>query len=148
MKNKKVRKPGKRNEFCQRSHDMTQTRRTQPNGDTYCSECKRLNTKKAYYKNPTKFAGYRKKSRLKTKYCLTLEQWEQLFLHQNKQCAICGSSEPNGRGWNIDHDHSCCPGGRSCGKCIRGILCHSCNTGIGRFKDDIEIIKRAIKFLK
>ena len=27
----------------------------------------------------------------------------------------------------VDHDHSCCEGGNSCGKCIRGVLCRGCN---------------------
>ncbi len=40
----------------------------------------------------------------------------------------------------IDHDHKT-------GK-IRGWICDSCNTGIGRFKDNVEILKRAIRFIK
>ncbi len=31
---------------------------------------------------------------------------------------------------------------------IRGWVCDSCNTGIGRFKDNIELLKRAIKFIE
>lgn len=45
-------------------------------------------------------------------------------------CAVCGdSSKPQ-----IDHDHNCCPGARSCGKCVRDILCISCNTLIGKLE--------------
>lgn len=39
-------------------------------------------------------------------------------------CALCGdwSEKPH-----MDHDHGCCTGNYSCGKCLRGILCGSCN---------------------
>lgn len=73
--------------------------------------------------------------------------WESLFTSQGNKCAICPRAEPIGRGWAIDHDHDCCPGRKSCGKCIRGILCQNCNTAIGLMNDDKERMLRAIEYL-
>ena len=44
------------------------------------------------------------------------------------------SSDHNGV-LHIDHDHTCCPGRRSCGKCVRGILCARHNLLIGQFEN-------------
>lgn len=60
-----------------------------------------------------------------------------------KSCQLCGSVER----LCIDHDHSCCAGARSCGKCVRGVLCHKCNAGLGQFNDDPELMYRAIQYL-
>lgn len=46
------------------------------------------------------------------------------------ECAACGSLDD----LKVDHDHACCPAGRSCGKCVRGYLCHECNTAEGLLK--------------
>lgn len=66
-------------------------------------------------------------------------------------CSICGSIEG---GYHVDHDHSCCPSHsqmsksqRSCGECVRGLLCSGCNLGLGQFKDDINVLKSAISYL-
>lgn len=69
-----------------------------------------------------------------------------LWLLYEFGCKVCG--RVGVKKMNIDHDHSCCPKNkRSCGKCVRGVLCRDCNLGIGHFKDDIDLLKRAIKYL-
>lgn len=46
------------------------------------------------------------------------------------ECAACGSIED----LKIDHDHNCCPASQSSGCCVRGYLCHACNTAEGLLK--------------
>lgn len=72
----------------------------------------------------------------------------QLLGEQGGGCAICGSPEPGGRGsWTVDHDHSCCPGVKTCGSCIRGVLCHGCNLMLGHAKDSSERLLAAARYL-
>lgn len=61
-------------------------------------------------------------------------------------CGWCGVAlvslplTPSGRRqWHIDHDHACCPTHRTCGKCIRGILCRSCNHALGHLESSFGI---------
>lgn len=61
------------------------------------------------------------------------------------RCDICGDGQET---LAIDHDHDCCPGKYSCGECIRGFLCNSCNNGLGRFKDDPNLLQAAIEYLR
>lgn len=49
---------------------------------------------------------------------------------------------------NVDHDRNCCPGYKSCGKCIRGLIHSKCNRVIGIAMDDIELLKSAIAYLE
>lgn len=79
---------------------------------------------------------------------LTVEQYEALLAAQGGVCAICGTGEPRGRGrFHVDHDHACCPGQQSCGKCVRGLLCGNCNPGLGAFGDDPERLLAAAAYL-
>ena len=86
-----------------------------------------------------------RRHRLKTKYGLTLETFDALFASQNRRCALCNINTC--RQWNIDHDHKCCSTTKTCGKCIRGILCNNCNTMLGHAHDSIDILKLGIKYL-
>lgn len=61
---------------------------------------------------------------IKRTYGLTLDEYAELTA---KGCAICGSLDD----LCVDHDHSCCPGRKSCGKCVRGILCSRHNKAEG-----------------
>lgn len=63
-------------------------------------------------------------------------------------CDLCGGPPAKGRSLHVDHDHACCPGGRTCGQCNRGFLCQTCNMGLGSFKDSIELLTRAVHYLQ
>jgi ribosomal protein L15E len=78
-------------------------------------------------------------------YGLSPERRAEMLAEQEGNCYLC--SEPldlaESRKIHVDHDHSCCRGVRSCGKCIRGLACEPCNKGIGAFGDDPERMRRA-----
>lgn len=66
------------------------------------------------------------------RYGITRERYALLLQQQGGVCAICGSKQVGGkRNLSIDHDRSCCPRLGSCGKCVRGLLCISCNARLG-----------------
>lgn len=80
---------------------------------------------------------------------VTEDWYAQTFAKQGGGCAICGNTEHGGHNWHIDHDHACCDGpSRSCGKCVRGILCHLCNAGLGCARDDQAILAKMIDYLQ
>lgn len=64
----------------------------------------------------------------KYRYGITEQQYDALLEEQNNACAVCRVEFAGAVGPNIDHDHNCCAGTRSCGKCLRGLLCSSCIT--------------------
>lgn len=101
----------------------------------------RSESRKAYYQSPAGIESSRR-SHLKRKYNITLEEYNSLSEKQNHVCGICNETESNSRisVLCVDHDHST-------GK-IRGLLCSNCNRSLGLLKDDTEIINNAIKYLK
>jgi len=89
-----------------------------------------------------------KESVRKCNYGLTNKEYNEILKTQNNSCAICQTKPHiNGRDLAIDHDRKCCPGRKSCGKCVRGILCSSCNTSLGGFRDSTELLVSAFHYL-
>lgn len=86
---------------------------------------------------------------LHSQYKMTIDDFNLMRKQQSYRCAICDRHEDEIKGvLGVDHDHRCCPtGGKSCGSCIRALLCNDCNTGLGKFGDDISILKRAIEYI-
>lgn len=81
-------------------------------------------------------------------YGITPEQYWQLYAHQGGRCYICRRATGRRRRLAVDHDHSCCPGSTSCGKCVRGLLCKTCNHNIiGHLRDDPEAGLRIHQYL-
>src|SRR5262245_21001533 len=90
-------------------------------------------------KHPDKERHRRRVNDLRRTYGIEIRQWEALFKSQGGVCAICGNPETYRR-LSMEHEH------RS-GK-IRGLLCNSCNNGLGRFFDSEKLLRAAAKYIK
>jgi Autographiviridae endonuclease VII len=101
---------------------------------------------RAYHKRKKQeSAGYREMKRKagkwyrrKKKYGLTRDEYEKLLTEQGGLCIICGDEV--GEALRVDHDHTT-------GK-VRGLLCSSCNTGLGYFYDNPESLRKAAWYLE
>ena len=102
----------------------------------------RQNTAKFRAENPE----YQRTDRLWRTYKMTPEDYQRLLDKQGGVCAICGKP-PNGKLLSVDHDHACCPTDKSCGQCVGGLLCNSCNWAIGRFDDNPNMAISAAIYL-
>lgn len=83
------------------------------------------------------------------KYSITIIQWLQIYDAQGGECAICGKAgrhildfTSNNRRAEILHTDHCHGSGK-----IRGLLCDSCNKGLGFFNDSKVALENAIDYL-
>ena len=118
---------------CKRGHDPSLYVRM-PSGVYVCLGCKRENGAKYRAENKKRILF---KNRL-GRYGISAEEFETLWDKQNGACAVCGTSF-NDNEYRIDHDHDT-------GK-VRGLLCVSCNAGIGLLKDSPKVLLNAVKYL-
>jgi hypothetical protein len=137
-----------------------------------CKPCRAEAQREYYVANPEKFKAYKARARNETveerdariqrrkdeapskrklagwkwhirkTLGVTAEQYEQMYETQSGKCAICGTTDPGGKRtrFSIDHCHDT--------GAIRGLLCVSCNSGLGYFKDDISRLEGAVAYLK
>lgn len=99
----------------------------------------RAQAKVNYAANPEKYRA----SALRSKFGMSVEHYGAMLAWQNGVCAICSADTPGSKGLKrlfIDHCHA--------SGIVRGLLCHHCNAGIGHFKDDPGVLKKAIVYLQ
>jgi len=77
---------------------------------------------------------------------ITVDHYLQMLEEQDFKCSICRQEETckdprhdRVRRLSIDHCHTT--------GVVRGLLCHSCNTALGKFKDDTMMMQRAIEYI-
>lgn len=97
----------------------------------YCSDgCKDRSRTDQYYIN---------------QYGVSLLEVERMLVAQENLCAICrreGFKMHDGVFMNLNLDHCHSTG------VVRGLLCHNCNRALGLLKDDVDVMQRAIDYLK
>lgn len=89
-----------------------------------------------------------RKSHLKCQYNMTLEDYNHMLVAQNNLCLLCGKPLDLTINNPVDHDHKCCNGEKSCGKCIRGVLHDTCNQYIARIERYPHLLNPALKYIK
>jgi len=97
------------------------------------------------YKRTDRYQRWRRNHDFKKKFSITLDDYDKMFEAQNGVCAICSEPETfimKGRTHSLAVDHC-----HSTGK-VRGLLCRQCNQMLGYAKDKIEILNKAIEYLK
>lgn len=70
--------------------------------------------------------------------------WATFWDEQRGLCYLCGDplSTDSYRDIHVDHDHTCCPKGRTCEFCRRGLACTRCNKLIGAAEDNPELLRK------
>lgn len=96
--------------------------------------------------DPLRNKRQRRNSKLKSAFGISILEYEELLKLQNNVCAICKNTE---RVWDsragelrrlaVDHCHMTYK--------VRGLLCTNCNQGLGKFKDDINLLQKALEYL-
>ncbi len=106
----------------------------------YDREYSRVQVAKHRARDPVKAKEYNRIRKLKERFNLTILQYEEMLEIQNHSCAICKKLQSElPQRLCVDHDHAT-------GK-IRGLLCHDCNQGLGKFKDSQFNLVEAIEYL-
>lgn len=79
-------------------------------------------------------------ARLQYRYGINLIQFEEMRDIQDQKCYICRKEEKIiGHKLCVDHNHKT---GR-----VRGLLCRNCNTGLGKFQEDLLTMLNAYNYL-
>ena len=113
-----------------------------------CTDCNKTKPLSDFPTHPTMY----KRRRGQCKECtnehnttIRILRLKNRYPNEDYRCPICNASRRgikrmNGTSWVLDHCHST--------KQFRGWLCENCNSGIGKLKDSVELLQRAIKYLE
>jgi len=90
--------------------------------------------------NKARWAKYNHNANVRRKYHLEPEQYDAMLREQNYVCAVCEKPNPDGKRLSVDHDHETLQ--------VRGLLCNNCNNGLGRFLENVDLLRAAIAYLE
>ena len=109
-----------------------------------CRDCQKAEHKARYAADPDKHKARSKENQRAytvKKMGLSMDDLAKMYDKTDGRCYICGTKEEaDGKYLAIDHCHK---SGN-----VRGLLCMPCNTGLGNFKDNVQTLRNAIKYLE
>jgi hypothetical protein len=138
----KTAKDGRRNECA----ECTREYRSRYRADN--PDIVKKSSSKYYRKNAAKLKAQAVEQNVLKKFGLDADGYDHILNMQGGVCAICKEECSSGRRLAVDHDHACCEGKASCGKCLRGLLCFKCNSAIGLFSDSEQLLRSALNYLE
>ena len=103
----------------------------------HCKVCQKGH-QAARYSDPAIKWGKRD-ARLKSQYGITAQEYDNMSDAQEGLCAICEKPNESGNLLSVDHSHVT-------GE-VRGLLCQSCNLGVGKFFDNPSLLRKAADYL-
>jgi hypothetical protein len=128
-----------------RDHQLRRIDRTRPWSKTNAHWLPPVINKKDSM-SPAERSVYHREWFLQRRFKITGDQFKEMLAAQGGGCAICGRPETHkgrkGKSKHLSVDHC-----HSSGK-VRGLLCVSCNRGIGYFEDRIDRLRNAIFYLE
>jgi hypothetical protein len=88
----------------------------------------------------------------RSRHGLSPNEIDALLRAQRGVCAICGTRDPGQVSWSVDHDHALAlthPHNLNfgCRYCVRGLLCESCNSMLGRARDNSAVLRAGADYL-
>ena len=127
---------------CKKKKKLHLFRLYRSDASKYCRSCVKKVQDKWKSDNPYRVREICRKSRLKTDYGMTQEQFELMKKNQDNKCKICGITPEaaNILDLYVDHCHK--------SNKVRGLLCRKCNMAIGFFMDSPTILSAAMEYLK
>lgn len=111
-----------------------------------CKKCQAKRAALLHIEHKAKDPHHNQRKKLKEKYGLTLEEYDQMLEEQNGVCAVCHKPERVISEYGIvrrlavDHNHTT-------GK-VRGLLCQACNTTLGKVSESIEVLLQLAIYLE
>lgn len=122
---------------------MFSKHKSKPDGlQSYCKKCS--NTLRVKWARDN--TGKARVHAMKYNYGISKEQYETMLRDQDNSCKICSKNFDKTTP-RVDHDHSCCSGGKGCGNCVRGLLCNRCNLFLG-FYENFKFMEGVRDYLK
>lgn len=102
----------------------------------YCKECSKRGVREWNKANP----GANRAYSVKKLYGVAARDLQAMIAAQGDACAVCGGRNRGNKSLGVDHDHAT--------GAVRGLLCDSCNSGLGRFRDNPDLLIAAAWYLR